>query len=556
MIKKIRIRGFKKFAEQEFEIPRHLVVVGPNNSGKTSLLQAVGAWMEAAFQWGQGNSDFARDGEGDYLASNITVDSFGSVLLADFDHLWSDKKTDDPIVVWLETSRWKIGFEFLHKEKELVAVRPVRDVKKAHLEELLKDGLDDLPRRANRSWRPVYIPPVSGVETAENLIQPDTAILDYLARADAGKVLRNLLWRVRENGNWDALNNVIKSFFGYKMATFSGSGPFLSAPYWHSSEEAIPYDLSSAGSGFQQVLLIYAAIFGQPSALYLIDEPDAHLHISLQNKLFRDLIKRAQRDKFQIIVATHSECLIREAETSHLRLLDAHGHLRQVPSKYRVLASLELDQVEIVEALRERRLLYLEGPSDIQILRSWAGTLEHRCLPFFERTTPVETAQRKNKHFAMSHFYAMRTLIPQVRGMQLFDGDKRVPVDPTSSGRKSRLNTLFWERKEIQSYLLHPDSVIRYLQSRTSRENVAKAQQYMKDNLRPRFFEAPDDELPFLGEFAIKEFFSKLFQEAGLPSPSDKDYFCMAEQMKASEIHPEVLEKLDQVADHLRLAEN
>ena len=555
MIKKIRIRGFKKFAEQEFEIPRHLVVVGPNNSGKTSLLQAVGAWMEAAFQWGQGNSDFARDGEGDYLASNITVDSFGSVPLADFDHLWSDKKTDDPIVVWLETSRWKIGFEFLHKEKELVAVRPVRDVKKAHLEELLKDGLDDLPRRANKSWRPVYIPPVSGVGAAENLIQPDAAILGYLARADAGKVLRNLLWRVRENGNWDALNNVIKSFFGYKMATFSGSGPFLSAPYWHSSEEAIPYDLSSAGSGFQQVLLIYAAIFGQPSALYLIDEPDAHLHISLQNMLFRDLLKRAQQDEFQVIVATHSERLIREAEESDLRLLDAHGRLQEVPNKKRVLASLELDQLEIVEALRERRLLYLEGPTDIQLLRSWAGILEHRCLPFFERTTPVETARRGGKHFAMAHFYAMQTLIPQMQGVQLLDGDKSKPED-TASSRKPLLETLFWERKEIQSYLLHPDSVMCYLQSRTSGDKVAKAQRYMKDNLRPKFFEAPDGELPFLGDFAIKEFFSKLFQEAGLPLPSDKDYLCMAEQMKVSEIHPEVCEKLNQIADHLGLAES
>ena len=153
-----------------------------------------------------------------------------------------------------------------------------------------------------------------------------------------------------------------------------------------------------------------------------------------------------------------------------------------------------------------------------------------------------------------THFYAMRTLIPQVQGVQLLDGDKSKPED-TSSGRKPLLETLFWERKEIQSYLLHPDSVIRYLQSRASSDNVAKAQQYMKDNLRPKFFEAPDGELPFLGDFAIKEFFSKLFQEAGLPLPRDKDYLSMAEQMKASEIHPEVCNNLDQIADHLRLAE-
>ena len=555
MIKKIRIRGFKKFAEQEFEIPRHLVMVGPNNSGKTSLLQAVSAWMEIAFRWGQSNPDLARDSEGAYLATNITVDSFSSVPLADFDHLWSGKKTDDPIVVWLDTEWWKIGFECLHREMELIAVRPVREIQEDELKIFLRDGHSGLHGGPNRSWRPVYIPPVSGLGVEESRFAEEATIRNYLAKADAGKVLRNLLWQVWKNGNWDDLNAVVSKFFpGYELMPPS-SGVNILAQYRHFPEGAA-YDLSSAASGFLQVLLIYAAIFGQPSALYLLDEPDAHLHISLQNMLFRSLLERAEQDKFQVIVATHSECLIREAETSDLRLLDAHGHLQKVPNKHRVLASLELDQVEIVEALRERRLLYLEGPTDIQLLRSWAGTLEHRCLPFFERTTPVETAQREKEHFAVSHFYAMRTLIPQVRGVQLFDGDKRVPVDPTSSGRESRLKTLFWERKEIQSYLLHPDSVMRYLQSRASGDNVAKAQQYMKDNLRPRFFEAPDGELPFLGKFAIKEFFSKLFQEAGMQLPSDEDYLCMAEQMKASEIHSEVLEKLDQIADHLHLAEN
>lgn len=555
MIKKIRIRGFKKFAEQEFEIPRHLVMVGPNNSGKTSLLQAIGAWMEVAFRWSRHNPDLARESDGNYPAINITVDSFSSVPLADFDHLWSGKRTQDPVAIWLETDRWNIGFEFLHEAQVLIAGRPAAVTRVEDLE-AMKDSFRDAHEQSERPWRPIYIPAVSGVQVQESQLAREEAIRGRLAKGEPGRILRNLLWRARQNGHWDDLNNVIESFFGYELMTFNPEGEYLIAPYRHSSKEAVSYDLSSAASGFLQVLLIYAAIFGRPSAVYLIDELDAHLHISLQNKLFRDLIKRARRDRFQMIVATHSECLIREAEISHLRLLDAHGHLREVPNKYRVLASLELDQVEIVEALRERRLLYLEGPTDIQFLRSWAGTLEHRCLPFFERTTPVETAQRKSKHFAMSHFYAMRTLIPQVRGMQLFDGDKRVPVDPTSSGSKSRLKTLFWERKEIQSYLLHPDSVIRYLQSRTSRENAAKAQQYMKDNLPPRFFETPNEELPFLGEFAIKEFFSKLFQEAGLPLPSDKDYFYMAEQMEASEIHPEVLEKLDQVADHLRLAEN
>ena len=556
MIKKIRIRGFKKFAAQEFEIPHHLVMVGPNNSGKTSLLQAVGTWMEIALRWSQSNPDLARDGEGDYLATNITVDSFGSVLLADFDHLWADKKTDAPIEIWLETDRWNIGFEFLHREMELIAVRPASTVREETLRALRGD-LDDSHETPRRFWRPVYIPPISGLEVQESRFAEEATILNYLAKADAGKVLRNLLLRTEENGDWDKLNKTIKRLFGHELMPPS-SGAFIHARYRHPTEE-IAYDLSSAASGFLQVLLIYAAIFGQPSAVYLLDEPDAHLHLSMQIVLFQDLLDRAHKDEFQVIVATHSERLIREAHKSDLRLLDADGILKEVDTK-RVYDLLDLAlPVELAEAINKQRLLYLEGPTDIEILRVWAARLNHPCLSFLKRATPVETAQRGKEHFATKHFSVMCELVPKVRGVELLDGDKK-PSDRAGknrAGHPEKLEPLFWDRKEIESYLLHPDSVVRYLQSKTSQENVRKAEKYMKVQLPQKFFDDPFGEPPFLflDRLEVKKFFSYLFQEASLSGPSNKDFLLMATQMKVGEIHPEVCKKLDRIADHLGLPE-
>ena len=553
MIRKIRLRGFKKFANQKFEIPGHLVVVGANDSGKTSLLQAVAAWMEIAFRWSQSNPDMAREEDGNYSTTNITVDSFSAVPLADFDHLWTGKKTQEPIAVWLDTERWNIGFEFLHKELELVAVRPARDVKEKALD-ALADDLGDRLEKSKRIWRPVYIPPVSGLKVKESRFSEEATLQDYLAGTDAGKVLRNLLWRVQENGHWGNLNQVVQEYFGYELTRPSSAAHIL-IQYRRSSKEAA-YDLSSAAGGFLQVLLIYAAILGLPSAVYLIDEPDAHLHISLQNKLFRDLLEWAQRDKFQVIVATHSERLIREAKMSDLRLLDAHGNLQEIPHKSRVLVSLALDQLEIVEALRERRILYLEGPTDIQILRAWADTLGHHCLPFLERTTPIETAQREKEkkntkeHVAAAHFSIRRALVSDVRGVELRDGDSRGGGQKAPAG----LELLFWKRKEIESYLLHPESVVRHLQSVTSKKNAEKARQYMEIKLPPELFGSPSGEQLFLKEFLIKDFFSALFQEAGLRQATSEDYLSMAKEMKAEEIHPEVREKLDRIADHLGLS--
>ena len=561
MINKIRVRGFKKFADQEFEIPGHLVIAGANNSGKTSLLQAVAVWTEIALRWSWNNPDPARDDAGEYLATNITVDSFGAIPLADFDHLWTDQKTERPLVVQLETDRWNIGFECLRKEKELVAVRPVRDVREETLE-VLKKARDTSSGKSERSWKPVYIPPISGVEVQEELLGREAAVLAHLARGNAGKVLRNLLWWTRQNGHWDDLNEVIKDFFGYELMTLSSTEPSLAASYRHAPEEAASYGLSGAASGFLQVLLIYAAVFGQRSAVYLLDEPEAHLHISLQNMLFRDLLKRAERDGFQVIVATHSERLIRESWGPGLRLLDADGDLRAVPdrNKDRALDSPVPDQVEVMEALRTPRLLYLEGSTDLRLLIAWAETLGHRCLPFLQRTTPIETAperlrkEKPEEYSPAAHFVAMRALVAEVRGVVLLDGDQKPRASSAPTDRELKL--LFWQRKEIESYLLHPDSVVRYLRSKTSPESTAKAHRYMERNLPPAWFKAPREQLLFIDALGAKEFFSVLFQEASMSPPSHEDFLGMAEQMAIEEIHPEVREKLDQIADGLRLAEN
>lgn len=549
MIKKIRVRGFKKFADQEFEIPSRLMVTGPNNSGKTSLLQAVGAWTETAFRWSRENPDLAREADGNYAATGITIESFLSVPVANFDHLWSSQKTDESLAVWLDTDRWSVGFEFLHQAQVFIAGRPTAATREEDLA-ALRDDFRDAPGKSGRPWRPVYIPAVSGVGPAEHRLADQEAIQSYLAKASAGNILRNLLWQVQENRHWDDLSEVVDKFFpGYRLMPIS-SGEHILAQYRHPSEE-VAYDLSSAASGFLQVLLIYAAILGRSSAVYLLDEPDAHLHISLQNLLLDDLLERAERDGFQVIAATHSERLIREAPEDCLYLLNARGNLKKIPGG-KAVAALKLDPVEIAEAFRTRSLLYLEGNTDVKFLRIWAKTLGHPCLPFLERATPKATAEREDKeHLAVKHFVAMRELVPELRGVELLDGDKRDGDRKMPEG----LALLFWCRKEIESYLLHPSSVVRYLRSKTSQESTAKAHRYMKENLPPKFFENPFEESPVLEQLEIKKFFSALFQEAGVPLPSHKDFLGMAEQMAVEEIPPEVCEKLNLIAEHLGLPE-
>ena len=44
MLTKLIIRNFKRFTSAEIELGNPVVFVGPNNSGKTTALQAITLW--------------------------------------------------------------------------------------------------------------------------------------------------------------------------------------------------------------------------------------------------------------------------------------------------------------------------------------------------------------------------------------------------------------------------------------------------------------------------------------------------------------------------------
>src|SRR5579871_5314346 len=51
MLTKIKIRNFKRFGSVEVELGNPVVFIGPNNSGKTTALQALGLWDVGLKRW-------------------------------------------------------------------------------------------------------------------------------------------------------------------------------------------------------------------------------------------------------------------------------------------------------------------------------------------------------------------------------------------------------------------------------------------------------------------------------------------------------------------------
>ena len=542
MIRKVVVSNFKKFEQQEFDIPDHLVIAGPNNSGKTSLLQAIAAWSEIAFQWLEKNPDLVREDDGTYSSTTLNLLRFYSVPLADFNHLWKDKHAEQVVSIWLHTDQWKIGFEIVYKEMELAAIRPARDVKEDDLEQYINDPLV-----------PIYIPPLLGVDIKEAPFDP-AVIPARLARAQAGSVLRNLLLAVNQDAQkWQKLQKVVESFFGYELLAPSGGTEIL-ARYRHSAQDTY-YDLSSAASGFLQILLVYASLLHKDSSVLLIDEPDAHLHVFLQDKIYYDLRDYARQNGSQLIIATHSERLINAVALQHLYiLLDGRPKIITDKSERSALLTslVALDNMDITLALTAPGILYVEGRSDIAILLTWAEKLNHPLFPFldkpFWKPTVYQTHGDVDGIKAERHFEMLQLVTQDISGIELRDSDGR-EVEAGPRTLNNGLARMYWQRYEIESYLIHPKSIVRFVESVSGQEAADRVDTYMKQQLAPVVYNSP---LEFSYEAKAKGFLSKTMQEAGL-NIKETDYYQIAAQMTKEEIHPEVVEKLDAIANHFNI---
>ncbi|MGH7306864.1 MAG: hypothetical protein ACRELZ_26620, partial [Candidatus Rokuibacteriota bacterium] len=177
MIHRVRLRRFKRFGDVEFVLPGHVVLAGPNNTGKTTVLQAIAAWSLALDRWKQLN-DFQRHG-GAYTRAPIARQAFSAVPLRSFDLLWREREYAGSVEIEIQhTAGWTVAMELIADSTEQIFVRP------------RATAAPDVVRQAALSA--VFVPAMSGLGTEEPLYQRPK-VDQLLGQAKPGDVLRNLL---------------------------------------------------------------------------------------------------------------------------------------------------------------------------------------------------------------------------------------------------------------------------------------------------------------------------------------------------------------------------
>jgi predicted ATPase len=376
------------------------------------------------------------------------------------------------------------------------------------------------------------------------------------------EVLRNLCWQLysrEEKSGWAKLVEHIRSMFGIELRApvYIKERSEITLRYRESS--GVEFDISSSGRGCQQVLLLLAYLLANPGAVLLLDEPDAHLEILRQRDVYNLLTAIAAESNSQVIAASHSEVVLQEAaERDVVVAFVGQPHRMDTRSRHQVKKALEsIRMADYFIAQQKGWMLYVEGSTDLAILQKLAERLNHKASEVLRAKVPVNYLGTNKPQEARDHFHGLREAKPDLVGIALFDRlDKELQIG-------SALVEKMWSRREIENYLVTPDSLRAFVQlGLRSDDLVDEAERKTRlDVLETcikelthalKLTNKPDPwgaDIKVTDDF-LDPLFRLFYERLGTPQRTFKrDYHGLADAIPTEQIDPEVHRILDAIHD-------
>ena len=548
MITNIIIENFKKLDKTNLDLSSAVVFVGPNNSGKTSALQAMTLWGVGLRKWAEvKKTSKAKKRPGVAINRKELL----TIPIPSAKQLWKDLGTREvkkingrqdtkninisiKVEGFSNGVKWNLGFEFVFANPESFYCKLLNPTMK-NLQQNIEAALDE---------RIGLLPPMSGLTSEEDKVEMGT-INSRIGEGKTADILRNLCWYVstgREN-KWEKLTALIKQLFGVELRKpeFDKSTGKITMTYIEDGKE---FDLSNGGRGFHQILLLFSYIYSHENTVLLIDEPDAHLEILRQKEIFDILTREAKKENSQVIIATHSTTVLQEAaEKSDIVAFIGQPHIVNNSSQLaKSLTTIGFDQYLLAE--QERWVLYLEGSTDLAILQSFAKVLNHPVSQYLEKPFVKYITNLPNE--AREHFYGLREGIKDLKGVALFD-------NVATELQQNDLIEMMWKRREIENYLPIPEVIECYVSQPAedlfSQHDAPLMKKIVEDEIPPAALKDKTHswwtKTKISDEF-LDKIFERYFKERSMPNLMRKrDYYILASLSHPDELDQEIKEKLD-----------
>ncbi|MCY4377901.1 MAG: AAA family ATPase [Spirochaetaceae bacterium] len=564
MLTRLTVRNFKRFGELVVDLGNPVIFIGPNNSGKTSAMQALALWDVGLKRWnerrGGRKTPEKRPGvtvnrrdlvsipvpEANLLWRNLRVRDVRSV---DGRQRTSNIRIDIVVDGVTDERAWTCGLEFDYANEESFYCRPLR-VGGGSPERMA------VPEAAAKG-RIAFLPPMSGLAATEARLDAGSVNV-RIGEGRTAEVLRNLCYSVHREreDQWEQLVAWIRRLFGAELLPprYLPERGEITMSY---REGGTALDLSSSGRGLQQTLLLLAYLYANPGSLLLLDEPDAHLEILRQRQTYHLLSEVARDTGCQVIAASHSEVILNEAAGRDTVIAFVGAPHRIADRGSQALKALtEIGFEQYFHARETGWVLYLRSSTDLAVLLAFARRLGHEAASE-ALSRPFVRYVANNASEVTRHYHALREAVPALRGIALFDRVTDGPPDIAP------VECLVWERREVENYLCTRRTLEAYaaessdvdrLGSLFAPPEVERRRVAMNDAIAEveKALAADGTAAPWstdlrAGEQVLEPIVAAFFRQLDLPS-ANRGFQELVEHVPEDEIAPEIAGKLDAIA--------
>ncbi len=452
--------GLKGFDGTEVELKPLTILTGPNDSGKSTVLQGIALAYECFRRCLDADGLTLRD-------SGRAVQELDFLPVQQLRDLWFKQ-------VWRRAGNRerpvRVGLTFSNDLTITFRIRYLFGSLNIGLESAEPNPDPEMVKRLIATT-PVLLPASPGPPAHEQYVTLGH-VHRWLSIREPSRVLRNILLRLQDPDFEEErrfLDGVARRYFSTSIESIEFDelrDLEIRAPLML---DDCRLDVISAGSGANQLLQIAAVVAWRKPGVLLLDEPEAHLHTSLQGKLLDFLDSLVDESGMQVILATHSRDLISQAPLESIVPVDRkRAALKPLASIDHLLLEFErqgvVSNVDLALLYQTKKCLFVEGASDVLFLPKVAERLGIDAFTGRDQVVLFEIGGVDQIRVLPNLVGLFRRLVgADLSWAVIRDGDVATPVVRQAvHDELQRMNIPafhIWSRYTIENYLLDPTMI-------------------------------------------------------------------------------------------------